>query len=122
MVVNNRKHKLKVKRALRVRSSLHGTPTKPRMCVVKSNKHIQVQLIDDEAGVTIAATSTQSKAFSKDKGIGRNKESAKKLGVEIAKLAASKEVAEVVFDRGSHKYHGILATLADAARENGLRF
>lgn len=110
------------KRALRVRSHLHGTSTKPRLCVVKSNKHISVQLIDDESGHCLAGLSTYSKAFRATEFGKKNKASARHLGEQIAEIAKSKNVKEVVFDRGPFKYHGILAELADAARAGGLQF
>ncbi len=112
---------LRKKRALRVRKHLHGNSIKPRMCVQKTNYHIYVQLIDDEAGVTLGAISTISKEF-KDGEHGKNKATAKKIGERIAEIALAKNIKEVVFDRGPHKYHGILAELADGARGAGLKF
>lgn len=114
--------KLRRKRAIRVRSQLHGTNTKPRLCVVKSNKYISVQLIDDESGHVLAGLSTNSKALRNTDLGKKNKASARHLGEQIAEIAKSKNVTEVVFDRGPSKYHGILAELADAARANGLQF
>jgi large subunit ribosomal protein L18 len=92
------------------------------MCVVKSNKHIQVQLIDDEAGNTLTSISTTAKEFAGTPYEKRNKTAAKKLGERIAELAKEKNLTEVIFDRGRFKYHGILAELADAARAGGLKF
>lgn len=112
----------KQKRALRVRKKLHGTPAKPRLCVVKTNKHIQVQLIDDEAGKTLAAFSTKSKELKATPYTKKNKASAKVLGEKIAEKAKGMGISEVVFDRGPFRYHGILAELASAARESGLQF
>lgn len=113
---------LRYKRALRVRKHLRGTSDKPRLCVVKSNKHIQVQLINDEAGTTLGGTATFAKEF-QDTDFGKkNKASARKLGERIAEIAKSKNIKEVVFDRGPFKYHGILAELAEAARAGGLQF
>jgi large subunit ribosomal protein L18 len=110
------------KRALRVRKHLKGTSVKPRLCVVKSNRHIQVQLIDDESGITLGGTATFAKEFAKTEFSVKNKSSARKLGEKIAEIAKEKNVLEVVFDRGPFKYHGILAELADAARAAGLQF
>lgn len=112
----------RTKRAMRVRKRLHGSSLKPRLCVVKSCEHIHVQLIDDEAGVTLGSTSTLSQEFKNTEFNRKNKASAKKLGEKIAEIAIAKNVKEVVFDRGAHKYHGILAELADAARGAGLKF
>ncbi len=117
-----RKQATRHKRALRVRKHLRGSATKPRLCVVKSNRHIQVQLIDDEAGVTLGATSTCSKALRKSEHNKKNKDSAAHLGTHIAEIAKAKNIKEVVFDRGPFKYHGVLAALADAARAGGLQF
>lgn len=123
MIEQNRKRtRLRFKRALRVRKALCGTSTKPRLCVVKSNKHIQAQLIDDEAGKTLAGTATFAKEFRGTEFAKKSKASARKLGEQIAELAKSKDIKEVVFDRGPFKYHGILAELANAARAGGLQF
>lgn len=113
---------LRYKRSLRVRKKLHGSAAKPRLCVVKSNKHIQAQLIDDEKGVTLGAISTCAKEFRDGEFGKRNKASARKLGERIAEIAKEQNVKEVVFDRGPFKYHGVLAELADAARSAGLQF
>lgn len=115
-------HELCRKRALRVRKHLRGTSSKPRLCVVKSNCHIQAQLIDDESGHTLGGISTFSKEFRKTDFCKKNKASARKIGEAIAEIAKSKSIKEVVFDRGASKYHGILAELADAARAGGLQF
>lgn len=112
----------KISRTMRVRRKLHGSSIKPRLCVVKTNSHIHAQLINDDEGVTIGSTSTLSKEFRNTEFNRKNKLSAAKLGARIAEIANEKNIREVVFDRGPHKYHGILAALANAARENGLQF
>lgn len=112
----------KLSRTMRVRKKLRGSSIKPRLCVVKSNNHIHVQLINDEDGVTIGSTSTLSKEFRKTEFNKKSKVSAAKLGVRIAEIANENNIREVIFDRGPHKYHGVLAELANAARENGLQF
>lgn len=113
---------LRHKRALRVRKHLRGSAEKPRLCVVKSNKHIQAQLIDDSTGSTLGAVSTNSKELRKTDFTSKNKASAKKLGEQIAEIAKAKNIKEVIFDRGPFKYHGVLAELAEAARAGGLKF
>ncbi len=118
----NYKQVLRKKRAMRVRKHLRGTASKPRLCVVKTNKHIQAQLIDDEQGITLASASTFSKELQNSEFNRKNKSSARKIGESIADIAKSKNIKEVIFDRGSAKYHGILAELADAARSGGLQF
>ena len=113
---------VRYKRAQRVRKRVRGSTEKPRICVVKTNRHIQVQIIDDEKGVTLASLSTLSKGI-KDTEFGKkNKASAKVLGEKIAEHAKGLGISQVVYDRGPFKYHGILAELAQAARAGGLQF
>lgn len=116
------RQKTRQSRTMRVRKKLRGTAAKPRLSVVKSNQHIQVQLIDDESGKTLGATATFAKDFKSTEFNRKNKGSAKQLGTKIATIAKEKNISEVIFDRGRHKYHGILAELANAAREAGLKF
>lgn len=117
-----KKQEIRHKRTLRVRKTLRGTSVKPRLCVIKSNKHIHAQLIDDESGQTLGTASTYAKEFRDTEFSKRNKASAAKLGEVIADIAKKKEITEVIFDRGPFKYHGILAALADSARAAGLKF
>lgn len=117
-----RSKELKLKRALRVRKHVRGTGSKPRMCVVKTNKHIQVQIINDELGTVLAALSTNAKEFKNTETCKKNKASAKVLGELIGQKAKELGLTEVVFDRGPFRYHGILAELADSARSTGLQF
>lgn len=106
----------------RVRKKVHGTPERPRLCVYRSLKHIYGQIIDDANGVTIAAASTLDPEL-RDQGDGKDKkEAAKFVGLLLAKRALDKGVEEVVFDRGGYLYHGRVASLADGAREGGLKF
>jgi large subunit ribosomal protein L18 len=114
--------KRRQKRSMRVRRKLKGSSNKPRLCVIKSNKHIYAQLIDDVNGKTIGAASTVSKAMRGSETSKKNKETAKKLGEQIAAIAKDNNINEIVFDRGPFKYHGILAELANAVREKGLAF
>jgi large subunit ribosomal protein L18 len=116
-------HKVKIrqKRALRVRKKLRGNQEKPRLCVVKTAKHVYAQLIDDERAITLASASTLSKEFSKTEYNRKNKDSAKQVGLKIAALAKKKNVNQVVFDRGRFKYHGVIASVADGVREGGLQ-
>lgn len=122
MQVNQtQKNRIRRKRTLRVRKHLRGDSVKPRLCVVKSAQHLYVQLIDDENSVTLASTSTISKDFKGSEHGKKNKESGKQLGLKIAALAKQKNVSAVVFDRGRFKYHGVIASVADGAREGGLQ-
>jgi len=107
---------------MRVRKKIHGTASKPRLSVVKTNKHIYAQLIDDDKGITLGSASTVSKNFKTTEFNKKNKVSAKKIGEAIGALAKDLKVKELVFDRGAHKYHGILAELANSVREQGLVF
>ena len=118
MITKPDKNKTRQKRHARVRSKISGTAECPRLNVFRSNKNIYAQLIDDVAGVTLASASTVDKDIS-----GENKtEDAKAVGASIAKKANEKGIKEVVFDRGGYLYHGRVAALATAARENGLEF
>ncbi len=112
----------RMKRMGRVRKHLHGNSIKPRLCVLKTNYNIYAQLIDDEIGHTLCAVSTLSKEFANTEFTKKNKATAKKIGERIAEIALEKNIKEVIFDRGPHKYHGILAELADGARGIGLKF
>ncbi len=111
----------RLKRAERVRKHLRGSAEKPRLSVMKSNLHISAQLIDDESSMTLASASTLMKELRSQK-LGRTKEAARIIGAKLAELAKQKEISRVVFDRGRHKFHGLIAELANAAREGGLQF
>lgn len=118
----NKINDLRKRRAFRVRKHVRGTSEKPRLCVIKTNVHVHVQLIDDEKSLTLASTSTLSKDFRNTEFNHKFSASAKQLGIKIAELAKAKNIKKVVFDRGWFKYHGVLAAVADAAREKGLEF
>ncbi len=122
----SRRTKKKVKdrkrRHRRVRKNIIGTPYKPRLSVYKSNKHIYAQLIDDINEETIASASTLKSEIRDSVDNTSNKEAAEKVGKMIAEKAKKKKIEEVVFDKGGFKYHGRVASLADAARDNGLKF
>ena len=111
--------KNRLKRRARVRGKISGTAQRPRLSVFRSAKHIYAQLIDDVAGVTLAAASSMDKDF---EGNGGNKEAAKKVGLAVAEKAKAKGIEEVVFDRGGFIYHGRVKELAEGAREGGLKF
>ena len=98
----------------RIRAKISGTAQRPRLAVFRSANHIYAQLIDDAAGVTLAAASSMDKGF---EGSGGNK-----VGLMIAERAKAKEIEEVVFDRGGFIYHGRVKELAEGAREGGLKF
>ena len=112
-------NKARLKRHARVRRKISGTPECPRLNVFRSAKHIYAQIIDDVNGVTLASASSMAKGFDAN---GGNVEGAKKVGELVAKAAADKGISNVVFDRGGYLYHGRVQALAEAARENGLKF
>lgn len=117
-----KKNNIRKKRALRVRKNLRGTASKPRMCVMKSNKHLFVQLINDEDSCTLASYGTPSKDLKNSELAKKSKEAAKHIGEKIAEKAKLAGIDTVVFDRGRFKFHGVIAELANAARNAGLQF
>lgn len=104
-------------RKQRVRSKVYGTAERPRMSVSISNKHISVQLIDDDKAVTIVSATTVGQKLS-----GSMSERASSLGTEIAKKAKKAKISKVIFDRNGRLYAKRLNSLAEAAREEGLEF
>jgi large subunit ribosomal protein L18 len=111
----------RIRRHRRVRKKLHGTAERPRLAVFRSNKHIVAQLIDDDAGRTLAAAST-IEAEQRSTGTGGSVDAASRIGTLIAERAKAAGIDKVVFDRGGFIYHGRIAALAAAAREAGLEF
>lgn len=108
----------RVRRHARIRKAIGGTSSRPRLCVMVSNKHIHVQLVDDEKHVTLASVSSAGKG-----GVGRkNVDGAKAIGQRIGELAKQMGVQAVVFDRGGYRYHGRVKAVADAVRETGISF
>jgi large subunit ribosomal protein L18 len=102
-----------------IRAKVSGTPTRPRLTVFRSNKAIYAQIIDDEAGKTIASASS---AELKTEMAGFTVETAKKVGQRLAEKATAQNIQSVVFDRNGYLYHGKVKALADGAREGGLNF
>ena len=109
------------RRKKHIRKVVAGTETRPRLCVFRSVNHIYVQVIDDETGATLASASSL-KLSMPDGATGGNREGAKVVGKALAEAALAKSIDQVVFDRNGYLYHGRVASLADAAREAGLRF
>ena len=112
-------NKKRIRRHKRVRGKISGTAQKPRLCVFRSLKNIQAQVIDDESGKTLASASSLDKEFNQ---YGGNVEAAKLVGQAVAKAALDKGITEVVFDRGGYIFHGRVQALAEGAREAGLKF
>lgn len=118
MIKKVSKNQERIRRHIRVRRKVSGTPECPRLNVFRSNAHIHAQIIDDVTGTTLVAVSSVDMKMAN----GGNIEAAKAIGVEIAKRAIAKNIGNVVFDRGGYVYHGRVKALADAAREAGLKF
>ena len=110
------------RRGFRVRNRLKRDATRPRLSVFRSRQNMSVQIIDDGAGRTLVAASTQDKDLRGKLRYGGNKTAAAEVGKAIAAKALEAGIKEVVFDRREYKYHGRVAALADAAREAGLKF
>ncbi len=110
------------RRSLRVRKHVRGTSEKPRLTVFRSNKHLSAQIIDDENHTTLFGIGTMGKDLKGKDFAKKSKEAAREIGKLIAAAAKKKKVETVVFDRGHYKYHGVIAELANAAREEGLKF
>jgi large subunit ribosomal protein L18 len=110
----------RVRRHLRVRKKVHGTATRPRLVVTRSTRHISAQIVDDATARTLASASTLDSTI---RGTdGDKKARAAAVGRLVAERAKAAGIDAVVFDRGGNRYHGRIAALADAARENGLQF
>ncbi len=106
------------RRHRRVRGRVNGSAARPRLCVFRSSKGIYAQVIDDDAGVTLASAST----LQLDGASGTKSERAAEVGKLVAQRAREAGIAKVIFDRGGYLYHGRVKALADGAREGGLTF
>ena len=104
----------------RIRKKLEGSAERPRLSVFRSNKQIYTQVVDDKNGVTLVSASSREKAVSS--ASGKKMEKAAMVGKLIAEKCKEKGIESVVFDRGGYKYHGRVKSLAEAAREGGLKF
>lgn len=124
MIKKESRNVSRIRRHARIRKvvngvrKINGTAECPRLSVFRSNAHIHAQIIDDTAANTLVSCSSVNLKLEN----GSNIEAAKKVGAEIAKLAVAKGIESVVFDRSGYLYHGRVKALADAARENGLKF
>ena len=116
------KNQERKRRHLRVRNKVSGTAAAPRLCVYRSLNHIYAQIIDDTVGNTLVAASTLDKAIKADLAGKTKSEEAKLVGELLSKKALEKGIETVVFDRGGYLYTGRVASLADGAREGGLKF
>lgn len=112
-----KKNQARLARKRRVRRKIRGTAERPRLAIFRSLKQVYVQIIDDDKGVTLASASSMA-----DKVDGKGIEKAAKVGKLIAERAQAAGITTIVFDRSSFRYHGQVKSLADAAREAGLKF
>lgn len=117
MDINKQKRIKRVIRHKRVRSRISGTEDKPRLAVFKANRHIYAQIIDDNSGKTLVASSSMEL-----KTKGKKADAAKEVGKSIAAKTMAKNIKKVKFDRGGFSYHGRIKSLAEGAREGGLEF
>ncbi len=122
MKSNELRVRRRVRRRKGIRKKIQGTAERPRLTVFRSLNHIYAQIIDDEAGVTLAQASTRNKDLASDLKVGGNVEAAKIVGKTLAERAQAKNIEAVCFDRNGYRYHGRVKGLAEAAREAGLKF
>jgi large subunit ribosomal protein L18 len=116
--IKDQKVATRTRRRLNIRSKISGTSDRPRVCVSKTNKHLRVQVIDDNAMVTIVSAQTYGKnAVS---GAKKGVEGGKTLGKFVADKMKEKNISSAVFDRSGYKYFGIIANIAEGIRENGI--
>lgn len=117
--------KIKIRRQVRVRAKARGSAVRPRLSVFRSNRFLYAQLINDDEGKTLVSVSTAAAADGKsgDKAAGAKKsDAARAAGEALAKKAGELGIKEVVFDRGSYRYHGRIKSIAEGARAGGLKF
>lgn len=118
MIKKEARNDIRTRKHLRVRAKISGTTECPRLCVYRSNANIEAQIIDDVKRITLCSSSTVALKIE----LGSNVEAASLVGADIAKKALALNITNVVFDRGGFVYHGRVKALAEAARENGLKF
>jgi len=116
------KNEQRLRRRRSVRRTIRRTADRPRLTVFRSLKHISGQIVDDATGRTLCAASSTAHALAGELAGKTKTEKAKVIGAELARRAKDAGVAQVVFDRGSSRYHGRVKAFADAAREGGLQF
>lgn len=110
----------RIKRKIRIRKKIFGTAERPRLVIFRSNKHISAQVINDDAGTTLASSSTMG--VEEFKNSSANIVAAKAVGKLVAEEALKQDITTVVFDRNGYIFHGKVKAFADSAREAGLKF
>ena len=118
----NPRTSMRLKRKNRIRKTLSGTSSRPRLSVFRSARHIYAQIIDDLQGVTLVSAGSLSPELKDKLGGLKKKDAAREVGKLLADKAKSKGIEQVVFDRNGFLYHGRIKSLADSCRENGLVF
>jgi len=121
-MANVKREESRARRHRRVRARVSGTPVRPRLNVFRSLANIYAQLIDDQAGATLASASSVDNELKASLDGKKKSEQAKLVGKAIAERAKAKGITQAVFDRGGYKYHGRVKALAEGAREGGLEF
>lgn len=116
--VKNEADKRRYRRRLSIRAKISGTAERPRICAFRSNKHLTVQVIDDTAGKTLLAVQTFGK---NGLNVKPTREGAKEVGAKVAEGMKAANLSQAVFDRAGYKYTGVVASLVDAIRENGVQ-
>lgn len=122
MIIKPNRNKIRLRKHVRVRKKIKGTPDRPRLCVFRSLTNIYAQIIDDTTGKTLVAASSLESPLKEELKNGQNKAAAKEVGSLVAKKALEKGIKAVVFDRNGYIFHGRVKELADGAREAGLEF
>jgi large subunit ribosomal protein L18 len=122
MSAKNSRSESRIRRHVRVRRKVSGTPERPRLSVFRSTAEIYVQVIDDEAGNTLVSASSIDHDLRSQLNGAKKLEQARMVGKLVAERARAKGIQQVVFDRGGYRYIGRVKALADAAREGGLDF
>ncbi len=120
MAINRKANQQRIHK--RIRKRVSGTAARPRLSVHFSGKHVYAQVIDDDAGRTLAAASTTEDGIAGKGKAAANRVTAEKVGKTIAERLLATKVEKVIFDRGGFLYHGKVKALADAARAGGLKF
>lgn len=110
------RNKLRIHRKRRIRAKVSGVSHRPRLCVFRSLRKIEAQIVNDEKGITLVSADSKSSKLKNSVG------GAKELGKLIAKKCLEKKIKEAIFDRSGYKYHGKVKALAEGAREGGLKF
>ena len=121
-IQGKKKREARKRRQRRIRARISGSATRPRLNVFRSANHIYAQLIDDGAGVTLAAASTLDQSLRADVAPLKKADAARKVGEVLGERALAAGLQEAVFDRGGYRYHGRVAALAEGARAAGLKF